>query len=148
MLPCQLQEKLHVGRPPATAPRHHKLGPSCLQEKLRRRVNSVEVKVLHPPRRGKKCLVLDIDYTIFDLGSSAERPHELARPYLHQFLAAVWEHFDIVIWSATNMKWVGRGDWQGASSSWWKGTAAVAACGLMLARPCLQILLVVSAWEE
>lgn len=81
------------------------LGPGCLQEKLRRRVHSVEVKVLHPPRRGKKCLVLDIDYTLFDLGSSAERPHELARPYLHQFLAAVWEHYDIVIWSATNMKW-------------------------------------------
>ena len=37
------------------------------QEKLRRRIASVEVKVLNPPRPGKKCLVLDIDYTLFDL---------------------------------------------------------------------------------
>ena len=42
--------------------------PPHLQEKLARRVRSVEVKVLSPPRPGKKCLVLDIDYTLFDLG--------------------------------------------------------------------------------
>jgi hypothetical protein len=29
----------------------------------------------------------DIDYTLFDLNSTAERPEELARPYLHEFLA-------------------------------------------------------------
>ncbi|KAL6764960.1 HAD-like domain-containing protein [Haematococcus lacustris] len=77
-----------------------------VQEKLARRLRSVEVKILNPPRPGKKCLVLDIDYTLFDLGSSAERPEELARPYLHEFLAAAWEHYDIIIWSATGMKWV------------------------------------------
>lgn len=78
----------------------------ALQEKLRRRVSSVEVKILNPPRDGKKCLVLDIDYTLFDLGSSAERPEELGRPYLHHFLTSAYEHYDLVIWSATNMKWV------------------------------------------
>ena len=77
-----------------------------LQEKLRRRVSSVEVKILNPPRDGKKCLVLDIDYTLFDLGSSAERPEELGRPYLHDFLTSAYKHYDLVIWSATNMKWV------------------------------------------
>jgi hypothetical protein len=51
-------------------------------------------------------LVLDIDYTLFDLNSSAERPDELARPYLHEFLSACYEFYDIIIWSATNMKWV------------------------------------------
>lgn len=55
---------------------------------------------------GKKCLVLDIDYTLFDLNSSAEHPDELARPYLHEFLTACYEYYDIIIWSATNMKWV------------------------------------------
>lgn len=58
------------------------------------------------PAAGKKCLVLDIDYTLFDLNSSAEHPDELARPYLHEFLTACYEHYDIIIWSATNMKWV------------------------------------------
>ena len=59
------------------------------QAKLQRRIDSTEVKVLNPPRLGKKCVVLDIDYTIFDLGSSAERPEELARPHLHDFMKAV-----------------------------------------------------------
>mmetsp|Transcript_14455 Transcript_14455/g.31326 ORF Transcript_14455/g.31326 Transcript_14455/m.31326 type:complete len:322 (-) Transcript_14455:948-1913(-) len=77
-----------------------------VQEKLKRRISSVEVKVLNPPREGKKCLVLDIDYTLFDLGSTAERPEELARPYLHEFLSASYELYDIIIWSATSMKWV------------------------------------------
>ena len=27
----------------------------------------MDIKVLNPPRPGKKCLVLDIDYTLFDL---------------------------------------------------------------------------------
>lgn len=77
-----------------------------VQEKLARRIKSVEVKILNPPRPGKKCLVLDIDYTLFDLNSSAEHPDELARPYLHEFLTATYVHYDIIIWSATNMKWV------------------------------------------
>jgi ubiquitin-like domain-containing CTD phosphatase 1 len=75
-----------------------------VQAKLQRRISSVEVKVLNPPRQGKKCLVLDIDYTLFDLGSSAERPDELARPYLHEFLTACYEYYDIIIWSATSIK--------------------------------------------
>ena len=41
--------------------------PYARQEKLKRRIASVEVKVLNAPRSGKKCLVLDIDYTLFDL---------------------------------------------------------------------------------
>lgn len=40
---------------------------SVSQAKLARRVANVTVKILSPPRPGKKCLVLDIDYTIFDL---------------------------------------------------------------------------------
>lgn len=77
-----------------------------IQEKLERRIRSVKITTLTPPREGKFCLVLDIDYTLFDLGSSAERPEELARPHLHQFLASCYEYYDIVIWSATSMKWV------------------------------------------
>lgn len=75
-------------------------------EKLRKRVSKMPVKVLNPPREGKKCLVLDIDYTLFDHRSNAERPIELMRPFLHEFLAASYAMYDIIIWSATGMKWV------------------------------------------
>ena len=50
-----------------------------VQEKLRRRIAQANIKALAPPRPGKKLLVADIDYTIFDLNSPAERPEELVR---------------------------------------------------------------------
>ena len=77
-----------------------------IQDKLRRRVAAAIVKQHHPPRPGKKCAVLDIDYTFFDLSSVSENPRDLARPHLHEFLAAIYPFFDIVIWSATGMKWI------------------------------------------
>lgn len=54
--------------------------------KLRKRVEKKEVKVLNAPRAGKKLLVLDIDYTLFDHRSPAETPAQLMRPHLHEFL--------------------------------------------------------------
>ena len=74
--------------------------------KIERRVKEYKVKVLSEPRKDKKLLVLDIDYTIFDHVSHAERGTELMRPYLHEFLTSAYEHYDIAIWSATSMKWI------------------------------------------
>lgn len=60
----------------------------------------------NPFREGKKLLVLDIDYTIFDHKSTAESGAELMRPFLHQFLTLAYLNYDIVIWSATSMRWI------------------------------------------
>ncbi|XP_010910989.3 ubiquitin-like domain-containing CTD phosphatase [Elaeis guineensis] len=76
------------------------------KQKLRRRISHYKIKLLNPCREGKKLLVLDIDYTLFDHKSSAENPLELMRPYLHEFLTAIYAEYDIIIWSATSMKWV------------------------------------------
>ncbi|CAH9130735.1 unnamed protein product [Cuscuta epithymum] len=76
------------------------------KQKLRRRIEHYKIKVRNPCREGKKLLVLDIDYTLFDHRSTAENPLELMRPYLHEFLSAVYAEYDIIIWSATSMKWV------------------------------------------
>ena len=77
-------------------------------EKVKRRVEQAKIKFLEgcEPREGKKLLVLDIDYTLFDHRSPAERPEELRRPFLIEFLSRSYEHYDIVIWSATSMKWI------------------------------------------
>jgi len=76
------------------------------QSKIARRVKEYSIKVLNPPRTGKKLLVLDIDYTLFDHRSVAETGTELMRPFLHEFLSLAHTQYDIAIWSATSMKWI------------------------------------------
>jgi len=74
--------------------------------KMEKRIEKQQLKILNPPRPGKKLLVLDIDYTLFDHRSEAENALELMRPFLHEFLTASYEHYDIIIWSATSLKWI------------------------------------------
>lgn len=74
--------------------------------KIKKRVDNYNFNILNEPRPGKKLLVLDVDYTLFDHRSVAEKGIELMRPYLHEFLTSCYQSFDIIIWSATNMKWV------------------------------------------
>lgn len=74
--------------------------------KIERRVREYKINMLNDPRPGKKLLVLDIDYTLFDHRSTAETGYELMRPYLHEFLTSAYKDYDIVIWSATSMKWI------------------------------------------
>lgn len=74
--------------------------------KIARRIKEYEIKILNEPRQGKKLLVLDIDYTLFDHRSIAQSGVELMRPYLHEFLTSAYEDYDIIIWSATGMKWI------------------------------------------
>lgn len=74
--------------------------------KIERRVREYKINVFNEPRLGKKLLVLDIDYTLFDHRSVAETGFELMRPYLHEFLTSAYQNYDIVIWSATSMKWI------------------------------------------
>lgn len=76
------------------------------KQKLRKRIDQFKIELKNPCRPGKKLLVLDIDYTLFDHRSTAENPLQLMRPYLHEFLTAVYAEYDIMIWSATSMKWV------------------------------------------
>ncbi|CAG5130129.1 unnamed protein product [Candidula unifasciata] len=74
--------------------------------KIERRVKTYRVNTLNECRPGKKLLVLDIDYTLFDHRSTVEQANELMRPYLHEFLTEAYKNYDIVIWSATGMKWI------------------------------------------
>ncbi|CAG9831578.1 unnamed protein product [Diabrotica balteata] len=74
--------------------------------KVEKRIKDYKINMLNDLRPEKKLLVLDIDYTLFDHRSTAQTGAELMRPYLHEFLTTSYEHYDIVIWSATGMKWI------------------------------------------
>ncbi|XP_066586728.1 ubiquitin-like domain-containing CTD phosphatase 1 [Prorops nasuta] len=74
--------------------------------KIQKRIDQYVINELNPLREGKKLLVLDIDYTLFDHRSTAESGIELMRPYLHEFLSSAYKNYDIVIWSATSMRWI------------------------------------------
>jgi len=74
--------------------------------KIKKRIKNYQIKVTNPPRPGKKLLVLDIDYTLYDHKSTAENIAPLQRPYLHEFLTSAYQNYDIAIWSATGMNWI------------------------------------------
>ncbi|BHF58916.1 Ubiquitin-like domain-containing CTD phosphatase 1 [Sparganum proliferum] len=57
-------------------------------------------------RSGKRLLVLDIDYTIFDHLTPVESAKQLMRPYLYELLTRAYVNYDIAIWSATSMTWI------------------------------------------
>eukprot|EP00033_Pygsuia_biforma_P003177 GCRY01003486.1.p1 GENE.GCRY01003486.1~~GCRY01003486.1.p1 ORF type:complete len:344 (+),score=83.79 GCRY01003486.1:222-1253(+) len=80
--------------------------PELIQKRLSERVKKTEINLINPLRPNKKLLVLDLDYTLFDMKSSAPTIQQLCRPHLHQFLAAAYEQFELVIWSQTSWKWL------------------------------------------
>ncbi|KAH9286949.1 Ubiquitin-like domain-containing CTD phosphatase 1 [Echinococcus granulosus] len=75
-------------------------------EKLAKRCNTYKFVKIAEFRLGKRLLVLDIDYTIFDHLTPAESVKHLMRPYLIPFLTRAYEFYDIAIWSATSMTWI------------------------------------------
>ncbi|KAG6862057.1 hypothetical protein C0995_007187 [Termitomyces sp. Mi166 len=65
--------------------------------KIKEASDNLDVNIIYPLRPGKKLLVLDIDYTILDtrpLTSGSLPPAECARPFLHEFLEAIYPYYD------------------------------------------------------
>ncbi|XP_028343306.2 ubiquitin-like domain-containing CTD phosphatase 1, partial [Physeter macrocephalus] len=55
-------------------------------QRLEKAVAATHVQLLHPPREGKKLLVLDLDYTLFDCKTLAGSMDDLKRPFLNEFM--------------------------------------------------------------
>lgn len=77
------------------------LADSSVQAKLNRRITNMSIHLLAPARPGKKLLVIDIDYTIYDMKSPMLSPAMLKRPYTDEFLTWAFQHFELCFWSQT-----------------------------------------------
>lgn len=74
---------------------------------LDRTASALTINVMNPVREGKKLLVLDLDHTLLDFSSKHDRSmEELKRPYMDSFLATVYRHYDLVVWSQTRWHWI------------------------------------------
>jgi len=78
------------------------------QQLLQKAISETSINVMNPLDPKKKLLVLDLDNTLFDF-SGRRKTMSLAdtmRPGLVEFLGNVYQHYNIVIWSATDWKWL------------------------------------------
>ncbi|KAJ1724420.1 hypothetical protein LPJ53_001320 [Coemansia erecta] len=66
-------------------------------------IQNAEIRMMNTPRLDKKLVVLDLDYTLFDCKNVSGNVADMARPGLHEFLAAIYPHYDLIVWSQT--KW-------------------------------------------
>ena len=80
------------------------------EDKLRKFTEKTQFNVIHPPRPGKPLLVLDLDHTLLDFSrKTIERggmAETMKRPYMDDFLTAVYPYYDLVVWSQTSWRWL------------------------------------------
>ncbi|KAJ2665730.1 hypothetical protein IW148_001489 [Coemansia sp. RSA 1199] len=63
--------------------------------------STAEMQIINAPRVGRKLVVLDLDYTLLDCNLRSGDVVGMARPGLHEFLSAIYPHYDIIVWSQT-----------------------------------------------
>ncbi|KAJ3273665.1 hypothetical protein HDV01_004274 [Terramyces sp. JEL0728] len=73
---------------------------------LQKTISQTKIHLINQPKPGKRLLVLDLDYTLFDCKSQANHIMQLARPGLHQMLVVLNPYYEYCIWSQTNWRWL------------------------------------------
>jgi ubiquitin-like domain-containing CTD phosphatase 1 len=79
------------------------------KRKLSEMAARTEIRLINPLRPGKKLLVLDLDYTLFDFKSRKNITtslQEITRPGLEDFMVSCYEDYDFAVWSQTSWTWL------------------------------------------
>merc|ERR1712107_44767 len=74
-------------------------------QRLQAAILATDIRVLQAPREGRRLLVLDLDYTVFDCKSSASI-ERCKRPFTDELLVGVYPFYDICVWSQTRWHYV------------------------------------------
>jgi ubiquitin-like domain-containing CTD phosphatase 1 len=74
-------------------------------QRLAAAIQCTQIQMITPPREGKRLLVIDLDYTVFDCKSSAPI-EQCKRPFTDEMLVQVYPFYDLVVWSQTKWHWV------------------------------------------
>ena len=70
---------------------------------------------MNQPRESKPLMVLDLDHTLLDFSSKTLQRetasintavNAMKRPHMDSFLTAVYQHYDLVVWSQTSWRWL------------------------------------------
>eukprot|EP00752_Nemacystus_decipiens_P002670 g2498.t1 len=76
-------------------------------DNLAKFTEKTELHFMNPPREGKALLVLDLDHTLLDFTTrETTSPEQMKRPHMDAFLTAVYEYYDLAIWSQTSWRWL------------------------------------------
>jgi len=84
---------------------------------LKKFTENTSIHIMNEPRLNKPLMVLDLDHTLLDFSSKKllrattaivgdELASELKRPFMDEFLASVYTHYDLVVWSQTSWRWL------------------------------------------
>eukprot|EP00397_Hematodinium_sp_SG-2012_P016013 GEMP01016323.1.p1 GENE.GEMP01016323.1~~GEMP01016323.1.p1 ORF type:complete len:325 (+),score=36.86 GEMP01016323.1:179-1153(+) len=85
------------------------LPASTLQQRLKAAIETTDLRWINNANPGKKLLVLDLDYTLFDCQGTRDMRlpiSEYKRPFFDSFLKEAFESFNLCIWSQTSWTWV------------------------------------------
>eukprot|EP00903_Cladosiphon_okamuranus_P016390 g15115.t1 len=76
-------------------------------DNLAKFTEKTELHFMNAPREGKALLVLDLDHTLLDFTTrETTSPEQMKRPHMDAFLTAVYEYYDLAIWSQTSWRWL------------------------------------------
>jgi ubiquitin-like domain-containing CTD phosphatase 1 len=90
----------------------------AIHENLKQFTLHTNVHIMNEPRENKPLMVLDLDHTLLDFSSktiqldtSTHRVGDgsaalMKRPFMDEFLTAVYRDFDLVVWSQTSWRWL------------------------------------------
>lgn len=84
----------------------HLINDPSVRRKLKKISETFTITFIAQPRPQKRLLVLDLDYTLFDMKTESSDLRSLKRPFTHRMLRMLYPYYEFVVWSQTSWRWL------------------------------------------